>query len=276
MTPEFEKALGLTEQEHFSNLSGHLGRVTTETTNKYAANNTLRSGGYVAALRSGKLKALEEYGNGLAEAYVRLASKTDLLGRAGAEGWLVARLERALGGKGVVDALVEKAKAVKIPQDAFRADSERNVEALRSRVKVRLQRQVAEAVLQAKGTPASPPSSPSFSTRELIEERIAQLDRLDAKMRETPFAFGRYLEPLRRWLETTARLLTERGLADVAKRVSKVGYMGTGDPVLDEGPRITAHRQFLVDLLQQAESDPQALSRNDPGLLTKRGPAALG
>jgi len=126
-----------------------------------------------------------------------------------------------------------------------------------------LEQSLAEVALSAAASTPPPPLSAPPSIRELIEERVAQLDQLEAKLRETPYALGRYIEPLDRWLDVTVRLLAERGLPQEGKRLVNVGYMGTGDSLLDGDPRMAAYRMFLVDLLEQSESDPSLLQRTE-------------
>ena len=259
MTPEFEAAVRLAEQDHFNDLASELARVKSDTRNLHAATGTLRSGGYLQNLLEGQLAALASHASVVADSYVRLASRTGLLSRADAEEWLTSRLERSLSAKGLLASLSEEAKVIRVPHDTFDAEAQRQIGALRSRAKVRLRRLISEARLTAPVPQPPPPPEGAPSVRELIEDRISKLDDLEAELGKTPYAFGRYIEPLNRWRRTSARLFAERGLATIGSRLGRVGYMGTGDPLLDEPHIIAANRQFLADLLKQADRDPAVL-----------------
>ena len=117
LTPEFEKAIQLTEQQHFLELASELGRVKTQTTNKYAANGQLRSGAFLGALVTEQLAAITNHANAVVDSYVRLASKAGLLSRPDTKAWLTTRLEGFLSNKGFLNSLSEQAKLVRIPHE---------------------------------------------------------------------------------------------------------------------------------------------------------------
>lgn len=161
VTPELERAIQLTEQQQFLKLASDLGRIKQETTNEYIKKNLLRSGPFLTALVERQVEAITRHAETTVDSYVRLASAAGLVTNADTQEHLRRRLDRFLSNRGFLDSLADQAKRVRIPHEAFVEQGERQLGAIRSKARLRLDQALAERALAPPAAAPAPVQAPA-------------------------------------------------------------------------------------------------------------------
>jgi predicted nucleotide-binding protein len=251
LTPELEAAAAELVATTFQEYADEAAKILDTVRADWLKKGNLRSGGYLKDLAAKRADALGVHCLRLVDDLVALGLRVQPP-ELTLEQWLTARVDQFVSGqsKALLDVLEEQARLIASPDPAgARAALEHTVASVRNRVLQHVRLQFAKARLEA-------PTASVAHLARFIEERLRALSEIDAMIAETPYALGRGITPLDRWLEHTAQGLASLGLPNEAKRLRNEGYFGSRDPVLDVFPRTAAYRQFLGDLRSQAAGDP--------------------